>query len=268
MTGESARVFRSDALRDLHIVISGGCGAIGLGIVKKLIAHGATLTVNDILTEQQAIERLSQNGIDTGKVNYIQADLTDAEATDGLVSTARERLGPIHVALCHIGMVVPKPLLEYSDAEWDETMAVNVRTAFLLGSAAARAMLADAVKGHLIFTTSWVADVPWPEIGPYNASKAAMKQLMRSFARELADKGIRSNAVAPGIVSVGLAKQQWDTDPTYRARAQRAIPLGVMQPLDSVADAFVFLCSPAAAYMTGTVLLVDGGCSLYPMDAV
>ena len=266
MTAEPTRVFCSDALQNLHILISGGCGAIGLGIVKKLIAHGANLTVNDILAAQLAIERLSQSGIDTRKVNYVEADLTDAEATEMLIKAARERCGPIHTALCHIGMVIPKPLLEYSAAEWDETMAVNVRTAFLLGSAAARAMLEDGIQGHLIFTTSWVADVPWPEIGPYNASKAAMKQLMRSFARELADKGIRSNAVAPGIVNVGLAKQQWDTDPIYRARAQEAIPLGVMQPLDSVADAFLFLCSPAAAYMTGTVLLVDGGCSLYPMD--
>ena len=103
-------------------------------------------------------------------------------------------------------MVIPKPLLEYTDDERDETMAVNVRTAFLLGKAASQAMLDDEVAGHLIFTISWVADVPWPEIGPYNASKAAMKQLMRSFAHELADKGIRANAIAPGIVSVGLAK--------------------------------------------------------------
>ena len=258
--------FRNDALAGRHIVISGGCGAIGLGIVKKLMAHGASITVNDILTDQQAADRLRENGIDLSKISYVKADLTATDETDMLVKTARERFGPIHVALCHIGMVIPKPLLEYRADEWDETMAVNVRTAFLLGSAASRSMLEDGIKGHLIFTTSWVADVPWPEIGPYNASKAAMKQLMRSFARELADKGVRANAVAPGIVSVGLAKQQWDTDPTYRARAQKAIPLGVMQPLDSVADAFLFLCSAAADYMTGTVLLVDGGCSLYPMD--
>ena len=258
--------FRNDALAGLHIIISGGCGAIGLGIVKKLRVHGANITVNDLLSVQEAGNRLRQNGIDISNIHYVRADLTDTDETDMLVNSARERFGPIHVALCHIGMVIPKPLLEYTADEWDETMAVNVRTAFLLGSAASRSMLEDGIKGHLIFTTSWVADVPWPEIGPYNASKAAMKQLMRSFARELADKGIRANAVAPGIVSVGLAKQQWDTDPTYRARAQKAIPLGVMQPLDSVADAFLFLCSTAADYMTGTVLLVDGGCSLYPMD--
>ena len=93
-----------------------------------------------------------------------------------------------------------------------------------------------------------------------------MNQLMRSFARELADKNIRANAIAPGIVSVGMAKRQWDTDPVYQARARKAIPLGFMQPLESVANGFLFLCSEAADYMTGSVLLIDGGCSLYPMD--
>jgi len=111
-----------------------------------------------------------------------------------------------------------------------------------------------------------VQDVPWPEITPYNMSKSALKTMMRGFARELADKGIRANAIAPGIVGVGMAKRQWDTDPGYKARASKAIPLGFMQPTESVADAFVFLCSDMASYMTGSTLLIDGGCSLYPMD--
>ena len=258
--------FREDTLAERHIVISGGCGAIGLGIVKKLTEHGASVTVNDILEAETANTRMRDTEIDLEKTVYVRADLTQSEDVERLIETARSRFGSIHTALCHVGMVVPKPLLEFSDEEWTQTMQVNVKTAFLLGKMSARAMLEDEVAGHLIFTISWVADVPWPEIGPYNASKAAMKQLMRSFARELADKGIRANAIAPGIVSVGLAKHQWDTNPSYRGRAQKAIPLGEMQPLDSVANAFLFLCSSAADYMTGSVLLVDGGCSLYPMD--
>lgn len=258
--------FREDALLGHHIVISGGCGAIGVGVVEKLTHHGAVVTVNDILEPATAETRMRDAGIDLDKTAYINGDLTQPTAVEALISAARAKFGPIHTALCHVGMVVARPLLEFSASEWDTTMAVNVKTAFLLGKAAAQAMVEDRIAGHLIFTTSWVADVPWPEIGPYNASKAAMKQLMRSFARELADKGIRANAVAPGIVSVGMAKRQWDTDPVYRARAQKAIPLGKMQPLESVANAFLFLCSPAADYMSGSVLLVDGGCSLYPMD--
>jgi NAD(P)-dependent dehydrogenase (short-subunit alcohol dehydrogenase family) len=84
-------------------------------------------------------------------------------------------------------------------------------------------------------------------------------------ACELAAKGLRVNAIAPGIVGVGMAKRQGDTEPDYRRRAERAIPLGHMQPPESVADASVFLCSDASDYMPGTTLLVDGGCSLYPM---
>lgn len=89
---------------------------------------------------------------------------------------------------------------------------------------------------------------------------------MRGMARELATARIRVNAVAPGIVNVGLAKHQWDTEPDYRKRAEKVIPLGQLQSAVSVADALLFLCSEASDYMTGATLLVDGGCSLYPMD--
>lgn len=258
--------FREDALAGQHIVISGGAGAIGVGIVKKLVDHGARMTVNDILQPEQAQQRLQAAGVNMTAVHYVQADLTQPADVDRLISQARQQFGPLHTALCHVGMVIPGPLIDATLQNWEQTYAVNVRTAFLLGQAAARSMLADDVQGHLIFTTSWVARVPWPEIGPYSSSKAAMNQLMRSFARELAPQGIRANAIAPGIVSVGMAKHQWDTDPSYQARARKAIPLGFMQPLETVADAFLFMCSPAAAYMTGSVLTVDGGCSLYPMD--
>lgn len=259
-------VFRDDALAGQHIIISGGVGAIGLSLVHALTTHGARMTVNDVVEPTEAQRRLSETGVNPANVHYVQGDLTRSTETQRLVESARAHFGPVHTALCHAGMVSAKPLLEFSEDEWDRIMAINVKSAFLLAQASARAMLADGVKGHLIFTTSWVAETPWPGIAPYIASKAAMNQLMRSFARELADKGIRANCVAPGIVGAGMAKRQWDTEPDYRARAQKAIPLGFMQPLESVADAFLFLCSPAASFMTGSVLLVDGGCSLYPMD--
>jgi NAD(P)-dependent dehydrogenase (short-subunit alcohol dehydrogenase family) len=170
------------------------------------------------------------------------------------------------VVCCHAGVVDAFPVEQYPLDKFDALMEVNLRSAFVVAQVATRRWLAQGIKGHLIFTTSWVQDVPWPEITPYNASKAAMKALMRGFARELAPKGIRANAIAPGIVAVGMAKHQWDTDPGYRARAQKAIPLGFMQPPETVAHTFLFLCSEMANYMTGAVLLVDGGCSLYPLD--
>ena len=177
--------FREDALAGRHILISGGCGAIGVGVVRKLTDHGANVTVNDLLEPAEAEARLREAQVRPERVGYVQGDLTQAAEVEKFVQAARRHFGPIHTALCHVGIVIAKPLLEFSVEEWDRTMAVNVRTAFLLGQAAAPAMLADEIAGQLIFTLSWVADVPWPEIGPYNASKAAMKQLMRSFARRV-----------------------------------------------------------------------------------
>ena len=258
--------FRDDALAGQHIIISGGCGGIGVGVVRALTAHGAKLSINDVIDDAEAQRRLSTAGINREHYAYLRGDLTQAADVQQFVEFARSTFGPIHTALCHAGMVLATPLLDFSEADWDQTISVNVKTAFLLGQAAARTMIADGVKGHLIFTTSWVAETPWPDIGPYSTSKAAMNQLMRSFARELADKGVRANCIAPGIVGVGMAKRQWDTDPVYKARASKAIPLGFMQPLESVTNGFLFLCSPAADYMTGSVLVMDGGCSLYPMD--
>jgi NAD(P)-dependent dehydrogenase (short-subunit alcohol dehydrogenase family) len=258
--------FHEDALSGQHIVITGGVGALGVAIVKALADHGATVTVNDIVDEDQGLKRLSAGGVKLDAVQYVPADVTREDEVARLLAVAKAKFGVIHTALCHVGMVESMPITEVTADVWERTMNVNVKSAFLLGKLASLDMIANGIQGHLVFTVSWVADVPWPGIAPYIASKAAMKQLMRSFARELADQGIRANAMAPGIVGAGMAKKQWDTEPDYRARAQKAIPLGFMQPLESVANGFVFLCSDAAAYMTGSVLLMDGGCSLYPMD--
>lgn len=259
-------VFSSDALLGQHIIISGGAGAIGVGIVAALTQHGARVTINDLVTPLEAYKRLDAAGIDRTRIEYVRGDLTQPDQVSRFIEAARKRFDAIHTALCHAGIVQAAPILQVSEAEWDQHLAVNLKGAFLLAQAAARSMQADKVRGQLIFTSSWVASVPWPEIGAYSTSKAGMNQLMRTFARELAPEGIRANAIAPGIVGAGMAKRQWDTEPEYQARARRAIPLGELQTVESVADAFVFLCSAAARYMTGAVLTVDGGCSLYPMD--
>ena len=111
---------------------------------------------------------------------------------------------------------------------------------------------------------SWCSgEIPWPEIGPYCVSKAGVRMLARSMARELAAHRIRVNVVAPGIVHAGMARRQYETDPAYARRASVVIPLGEMGTAEQVAQAVAFLCSPQAAYMTGSVLLVDGGASLF-----
>ena len=258
--------FTSDCLEGKVILITGGLGAIGRVVVSRLLAHGARVAINDVVPEKSAEAAMQEAGWPQDRCRYVRADITQASEAQAAVAKTREYFGRLNIALCHAGMAHSCPIVDYPESEWERIMAVNLKSAFLVAQAAARAMIEQGVKGKIVFTSSWVQDTPWPDITPYNVTKSGMKMLMRGMARELAAKGIRVNSIAPGIVAVGMAKRQWDTEPDYRRRAEKAIPLGFMQPPESVADAFLFLCSDASDYMTGTTLLVDGGCSLYPMD--
>jgi NAD(P)-dependent dehydrogenase (short-subunit alcohol dehydrogenase family) len=258
--------FAKDCLKGKSLLITGGLGAIGQVAITGFLDHSARVAVNDILPDGEAHRIIQEAGWPAERVVYVGADVTHADAARKVVARAMDAFGKIDVAVCHAGIAQSCPIIDYSEPDWDKMMATNLKSAFLVAQASARAMIEGHVKGRIIFTSSWVQDVPWPDITPYNVTKSGMKMLMRGMARELAPNGIRVNAVAPGIVAVGMAKRQWDTEPDYRRRAERAIPLGRMQPPESVADAFIFLSSSASDYMTGVTLLVDGGCSLYPMD--
>lgn len=243
-------------LSERTVLISGGAGALGRVIAERLTGLGAQVVVNDVVPDDAAAEVLPDG------VAYVRADTADEAEVERLLDES----GLPDVVCCHAGVSEAHPVQEFPLETFDRIVNVNLRAAFVLARAASRRWIEQKRKGQLVFTTSWVQDVPWPGIAPYSASKAALKSLTRSFARELAPHQIRANAVAPGIVAAGMAKLQWDNEPDYRARAQRAIPLGYLQPPESVADTFAFLVSPLADYMTGSVVVVDGGCSLYPMD--
>lgn len=242
-------------LNEQLVVVSGGNGALGNAICARLSGLGAAVASVDIAKDEQ-------QG-DTGSVLYYQADVSDVAQVEAMLDALREKVGRLpSTVCCHAGIASSHPVLELPVEDFDEVMRVNVRGAFVLAQAAAKRWVKAGAKGHLLFTSSWVQDYPWPDIAAYCASKAALHSLMRSFAKELAPFGVRANAVLPGIVDAGMARQQWDEDPAYRSRAERVIALGDLQSTGSVADAFAFLCSPLAAYMTGAALRVDGGCSL------
>lgn len=258
--------FASDCLAGKSILITGALGGIGRFIVDELLAHGAHVIANDVLSDVDAAAAASEHHWSSDRYFYVRGDITKSDDVQALLKAALQSTGKLDIALCHAGLVHAHPILEYPEKEWDKIINLNLRGSFLVAQSAAKLMAEQKVAGKIIFTSSWVQDVPWPEITPYTVTKSAVRTLMRGMARELAPLGIRVNAVAPGIVGVGMAKSQWDSDPSYRRRAEKAIPLGHLQTPESVADAMVFLCSAASDYITGATLLVDGGCSLYPMD--
>lgn len=239
-------------------VVTGGAGDIGGAIARALSRQGYRTLITDVLPDDVGRARAAELTTQSA-VRYRYADTTSTADVSAVIEHAD---GPLHIAVICAGTVAAQPFLEIEPDVWRRTLDVNLTGAFLAAQAAARRMIAQEVKGHLIFVSSWVAERPWPEIAAYSASKAGMNQLMRTAALELSAHGIRANAIAPGIVMAGLARTQFETEPQYAARAARAIPLGSPQTAEQIADAVGFLASPAAASMTGSIVTVDAGSSL------
>lgn len=260
------RVFAGDCLEGKNILITGGLGAIGRVVVERLLAHSARVAINDIVDDVEAHKIIRASGWDTARLAYFKADVTNAAEVRNLVAGTVKTFGRLDAVLCHAGMAFSCPILDYPEQDWDKIVDLNLKSAFMVAQASARVMLEQGTKGKIIFTSSWVQDVPWPDITPYNVTKSGMKMLMRGMARELAVHGIRVNSVAPGILAIGMSKAEAHIPPHQVRRGEKAIPLGHRQPPETVADAMIYLISEAGDYITGATLLVDGGASLYPMD--
>ena len=237
-------------LADLGIAITGAAGDIGSAMARELAGRGARVTIIDRAPPERAAEL---------DCDYVQADVVDRAAVDSALAA----IDPLDVAIGNAGIVESAPFLDISAEQWQAHLDVNLTGCFNVGQAAARLMVERGRPGRILFTGSWVGEVPWPEIAAYSVSKAGVRMLARSMARELAEYGIRVNVVAPGIVWAGMARRQFETDPAYARRASGVVPLGEFGTPEQVAKAAAFLCSPDSDYMTGAVLLVDGGASLF-----
>jgi NAD(P)-dependent dehydrogenase (short-subunit alcohol dehydrogenase family) len=250
-----------DGIDGLNIAISGGAGDIGSAMAAELTKHGGHVTLIDRKSRDEAgpwIERASANGV----VDYVQADVTDRPAIDAALAG----IGSLDIAIANQAIGRGIRFLDLTQEQWQEHVDVNLTGCFNVAQSAARLMVERGQGGRILFTGSWVQEIPWPEISAYSTTKAGVRMLARSMARELAAQTILVNVIAPGIVYAGLAKHQMETEPQYLRRIQHVIPLGRPQQAEEVAQATAFLCSSAASYITGSVFLADGGCSLFQFD--
>lgn len=247
-------------------IVTGAAGDIGRAIAVELARAGARLVLADRKPAASGDAEASRRQVEAAggaPTTYRAVDVSDRPAIDALLRETIAVHGRLDLVISNAGIVDSAPFLSVTQAQWQAHLDINLTGCFNVGQAAARLMVEHGTAGKIIFTGSWVQDVPWPEISAYCASKGGLKMLARCMARELAAHGIRVNLVAPGIVNAGLAGRQLREEPHYAARVRHVIPLGGPGTPEQVAQAMLYLAAPTGDYVTGSTLLVDGGCSLF-----
>jgi len=239
-------------LRDRHALVIGGASGIGAESALGLADHGAHVTVADL--SEGAADATASRIRERGRhADALALDITDEAAVDRVIGD----LNGLDVLVCTPAVNVRKPLLSLSTSEFDRVIDLNLRGSFSVMRAAGRRMAAQG-SGSIVFFSSIRAQVVEPGQGVYAATKAGTLQLIRALAAELGPLGVRANAIAPGVVETPLtAPIKADAD-WHRAYAERSALGRWAQPSELV-GAVVFLASDAASFVTGSLLLVDGG---------
>ncbi len=233
-----------------------GAGGLGGASALSLAAQGARVALVDLNQENlDAVVRAAKDA--GGQVEALVADLRTAEACRAAVSEAVGLVGTPQVFLHAVGRNVRRPVLDLEDDDWQETLSLNLSSAYWLGQAVGRLMVEERY-GRMVFVSSVSGLLAHPQHAPYAAAKGAMNQMLRVMAREWARYGVTVNAVAPGYIETDLTKDYLDKD-NNRESLESLVPAERLGRPEEVADAVTFLASDRARFITGHVLYVDGG---------
>ena len=241
------------------VVITGGAYGIGRGIAETFASQGAAVVLAD-LHRQRGTELQAAIEARGGRALFVATDVRDEQEIAALMAAAVERFGRIDV-LCNNAGVERYKYAEAMDLEdWDAIVQTNLRGSFLCSKYAHPHLKASG--GTVIFISSVQAFANEPQSSVYAATKAGILGLTRSMALDFAKDGIRVNAVCPGAIHTGMTEvylEGQDEPQAILDKIGTAIPLGRIGKPEDVAGVVAFLASPAAAYMTGASLVVDGG---------
>jgi len=243
-------------VKDKVAIVSGGTRGIGLAIAQALGEAGAKLIVTSRTDKFGGLEKLKKAGYE---VSFLESDMHDKSTPQKIIDFSIEKYGRIDILVNNAGVAKHGEIEEYNDEMLDNIMNINVDSVFRM----CRSVIAPMKKqgGGVILNigsiSGLVSNIPQPQVA-YNASKAAVHMITKSLASDLADQNIRVNALAPGYFKTEMTNLPKENEHWYPSW-NKLTPLNRMGETDEIGPAALFLCSPASSYVTGEVLVIDGG---------
>ena len=243
--------------KDQGVLVTGAASGIGEKVAQGMGREGAIVAVGDRDTKgaERVAEAVRKAG---GRAHAFELDVTDPKAVSAFVEAAAKRLGRVDVLVNSAGVREISPTVDLPLEEWNRVMGVNVTGTFLCSQAFARAVLAKGGKGAIVNLASTLGVVAASNRPAYTASKHAVVGLTKCMAMELGEKGIRVNAVGPGVIRTPLTERYFQ-DAEQAQRIKNLHAMARWGEPDEIAKAILFLASDEASFCTGTTLIVDGG---------
>ena len=235
-------------------IITGAGQGIGFEIARQLCANGASVILNDVdaLLANEAMTKITNEG---GSCYAMQGDASDVGFIQSMVDEAVDKFGQLNIAIANAGITLFADFFEYAPDSFDKVMKLNLGGSFFLAQYAAKQMKAQQSGGRILFMSSVVGHQAHKNLAAYAITKAGLEMLAKNLVIELSSYNITVNAIAPGATLTERTLH----DEEYEKTWSRITPMGKPATVNNIANAALFMVSPASGHITGQSLVIDGG---------
>ncbi len=241
-------------------LVTGAGEGIGYEVARQFCQEGASVLLNDIVPDRAQTAAAAIVEETGGRCIACDGDVATVDTVRGLVAQAVAAFGKLDICVCNAGLTSWGDFFNYKPADFERVVNVNLRGSFFLTQAAARQFRHQASGGRIVLMSSVTGHQAVPYLSAYAMTKAALEMLAKNLVLELGEHGIRINCVAPGAV---ITPRNLRDDPHYEKHWGSLIPLDKAIQTADIANAVLFLASPAASAITGQTIVVDGGWTSY-----